>query len=968
MKTFFSIVCFFLISSHFVFSEEQSHKGYKEVKDKNTLTIDTPSLKSRKFAKIQLDNGLQVYLISDPETDKSAAAMSVNVGSWSDPKEYPGMAHFLEHMLFMGTETYPDENEYFQYIFDHGGIVNAYTAPDRTVYMFSVNNDSFQGALDRFSHFFIDPLFKESSVNRELHAVDQEHSKNIENDYRRAWEIFKETGNPDHPNYAFATGNAETLSGIPREALISWYRENYSAAIMRLVVYSSKPLNELKSLVLKDFSNIKGSFYPKPITFQSLTSEKQKGSIVYIKPIKDLKFLTMDWELPQHIAKDDDSKSVELISYILQSGSENSLKELLKREQLIDDLSCETFEVSKENKLLRLSFSLTKQGVSDVDKVIERAFQAINGLKQQALPNYLFNEMEIMAKLNYRYQSRENAFSFVSEKAHQLVDEALETFPQKTLTANEYSPAIVEEVLNLMTPENCLFVVIAPSALTGVETDKVEKNNGGEYAVKKISKKFLEKWEKIPPSSHIGIAPPNPYIPKNLQLVHKDQDKEHVAVPTLVSSDESGKYFFWGDTFYMIPEVDFKISFKTPSITGSASSQTYLDLYIMAFSQKLSPLLSVAQEAGLIASLSQSDLKLNLDISGYSEKASDFLKTLLTKMKFLAPSQSEFDSYKDYLISQYENASKAMPYLQSGAFISNILYNDAPLAKEKAKSLKAISYEDFLHFSSQLFKKCYVESMLTGNLLKNEAEKIPNMVKTALKPGSFPLADQPEKQLLVLPKNEGPYMVVEPIQSMGNAAILAIQEGPFTLENKASQLILSKALQESFFSTLRSKQQTGYIAKSWPKEVEHQLLQFFVVQSNTHQPDDLISRFELFLEGYVKDFSAEISPDRFELIRKNLIEDIKQPPTNLYEMASRLYSLAFYRNANFYFYQELIGALNDMNYTVLKEKALQFFSRQNAKRLAVLVEGKLPPEQLFKYHQISSESLKELGTYISSKF
>lgn len=967
MKKSLYLTCIFSFLFNFGFSEPNS-KGYTEVENKNSLTIETPSLRSREFAKIQLANGLQAYIISDPDTDKSAAALSVNVGSWSDPKEYPGMAHFLEHMLFMGNKAFPDENEYFQYIFDHGGIANAYTAPDRTVYMFSINNDSFDGALDRFSHFFIDPLFKESGVGRELHAVDQEHSKNIENDFRRSWEIFKETGNPEHPNFAFATGNAETLSGIPREALMTWYNENYSAAIMRLVVYSSKPMNELKESVTKDFSSVKGSFLPKMPEFATLTSDQQKGSIVYIKPIKDLKYLTMDWELPENIATDSETKSVELISYILKSGSENSLKELLKREQLIDDMGCDTFDISKQNKLLKLSFSLTKKGVSDVDKVIEIAFQAINALKENPLPAYLFNEMQIMAKLNYRYQSRENAFSFVSEKAHQLVDEALETFPQKTLTATEYSPKTVEQILQFMTPENCLYMVMAPTELTEVKTDKVEKNNGGEYAIKKVSPEFLRKWKNIPPTSHIGLAPPNPYIPTDLKLLYKDSTAEHIAVPTLISTNEYGKYYFWGDDRYMIPEVCFTISFKSPHIDGSANSLAYTDLYNMAFEQKLAPLLSTAQVAGLGASLDYKDLKLSLSVVGYSEKSTEFLQNLLGKMKLLAPSQAEFDTYKDLLLSSYDNAEKAMPYLQSGAFISNILYNDAPLSKEKAKALKNIKYADFLHFSNELFNQAFVESVLAGNLLKTEAEKIPEMVKTTLKSEVFPLANQAEKQLLILPNTDGPYMVVEHIEPMGNAAILAIEEGPFTFQNKAAQLILSKALQESFFTTLRSKQQTGYIAKSWPKEVENQLLQFFVVQSNTHQPDDLISRFELFLEGYIKDFSSEISDERFDLIRNNLIEEVKQPPTNLLEMTSQLYQLAFYKNANFYFNQELIGALGDMNYSTLKEKTIKFLSRQNGKRLAVLVEGRLPADQLFKYHQISSESLKEMGTYISSQF
>jgi insulysin len=134
--------------------------GYQEIQDTNSLKILTPSLSSRSTCKLHLNNGLEAYLVSDPHAEESAAALAVAVGSWSDPKDYPGMAHFLEHMLFMGTQAYPNENDFSQYITDHGGSSNAYTSLDRTVYMFSVNNAGFEGSLDRFSHFFIDPLFK----------------------------------------------------------------------------------------------------------------------------------------------------------------------------------------------------------------------------------------------------------------------------------------------------------------------------------------------------------------------------------------------------------------------------------------------------------------------------------------------------------------------------------------------------------------------------------------------------------------------------------------------------------------------------------------------------------------------------------------------------------------------------------------------------------------------------------------
>src|SRR5262245_35283574 len=59
------------------------------------------------FRRFVLDNGLKVLLVSDPKFNKSGAALVCNVGQIDDPKEREGLAHFTEHMLFLGTEKYP---------------------------------------------------------------------------------------------------------------------------------------------------------------------------------------------------------------------------------------------------------------------------------------------------------------------------------------------------------------------------------------------------------------------------------------------------------------------------------------------------------------------------------------------------------------------------------------------------------------------------------------------------------------------------------------------------------------------------------------------------------------------------------------------------------------------------------------------------------------------------------------------
>jgi hypothetical protein len=104
----------------------------------------------------------------------AAAAMVVGVGSMYDPPECQGMAHFLEHLLFMGSKKYPEENAYDTYISKHGGTDNAWTEFEHTQYHFEIPQEHLKGALDMFAQFFTHPLMLENSVERELKSIESE--------------------------------------------------------------------------------------------------------------------------------------------------------------------------------------------------------------------------------------------------------------------------------------------------------------------------------------------------------------------------------------------------------------------------------------------------------------------------------------------------------------------------------------------------------------------------------------------------------------------------------------------------------------------------------------------------------------------------------------------------------------------------------------------------------------------------
>ncbi|MEQ2210136.1 hypothetical protein XENOCAPTIV_008851 [Xenoophorus captivus] len=118
-----------------------------------TAIIRSPEDK-RDYRGLEFTNGLKAMLISDPTTDKSSAALDVHIGSLSDPENISGLAHFCEHMLFLGTEKYPKENEYSQFLSEHAGSSNAFTSGEHTNYYFDVSHEHLEGALDRYICLF----------------------------------------------------------------------------------------------------------------------------------------------------------------------------------------------------------------------------------------------------------------------------------------------------------------------------------------------------------------------------------------------------------------------------------------------------------------------------------------------------------------------------------------------------------------------------------------------------------------------------------------------------------------------------------------------------------------------------------------------------------------------------------------------------------------------------------------------
>lgn len=953
MKKWF---CLFFISLSAFLGAEDLPK-YEIIVDKCGLAIETPALAKREVRKLRLENGLEVLLISDPETHESGAALAVGVGSWDDPEDRPGMAHFVEHLLFLGTEKYPEEEGYTRYLDEHGGSRNAFTMTDRTVYIFSANNDGFLGALDQFGQFFISPLFTPSGVDRECKAIHQEYCKDLPLDPWRMLYVKKELANKKHPFHGFCIGNIDTLAKISQDELKAWYTAHYSANLMHLAIYSSLDISTLEKEVVSLFSAVKNQQKMPSKSSESLLNCDNKPKLCVISPVQELQLLELSWEIPRFYGQDREIHADKLLSHVLGHEGSTSLLAQLKRENLANTLAVGNSRAGHDQCLLSLSIELTAKGIQEYEKIIERCFGAIATLQKSGIPRYIFDEVCQVEELSYRFQSRQEVFDLVSDYAMRMIDEPLDTYPRQTLIPSLYAPEKVQELISFLTPKTCQYTLVAPPHLTKIQPTVKEKWLGVDYTLVPISSDKMERWQQACLHMAMSIPRPNPFLPLNLSIKgHFSDSKTIIPKPTLISDEPLGKIYAAEDAEFLVPEVSWTFSFKTPQISDAQPiTHCLADLYCHTVNEVLKTSSYEALMGGLSFSLKPKNGSLELKIMGYSDKAADLLKAVVWAMKTACPTKEQFILYNELIARDYANALNVNPLKEGNELLLSILFKEYSGLSQKSSALKNASYERICSFCQNVLRECYVEGTLYGNITVEESKCAWEMIKQTISSSPYPRALHPKIELGSLPAQGCPSYLVLKSKNPSNALILTADCGNFSFKRRAAQEILTKGLEEPFFSELRTRQQTAYVVTNWSQETERHLYSFFAIQSSSHATRDLLARFELFIESSLQQLTDKVMPkERFESIRAALIYQLQHPAENLHKMGGLLHTIAFQYDGDFDWMEKRIKAYQELSYEEFVQCAKEFLGKDNTRRLAICVDGALPQKSNISYRDITT--------------
>lgn len=961
---YMKIWTFILISALCLQSLLVGTAPYQLISDQNQLSILTASLAERQTEKMILSNGMEVYLISDPGSAQGGAVLKVQAGSWDDPKEHQGLAHFVEHMLFLGTEKYPIESDYDRFIHSHDGEMNAFTTTDYTLFAFSVASPALNEALDRFSSFFKKPLFSPSGVERERHSVDQEFEKNLLQNGSRELQVRKELANPNHPFHLFGTGNLTSLANVTQKDLKEWYETHYSSQGMRLIVYGPQSLDQLRKWILEDFIDVPSHKTASNKIDEKILREEMQGKMVYIEPTANTRTLRMTWEIPPALVSLDSFKPSDFISRILGDDGAGSLISILRKEGLAYDISLSKDRLSEDNLLFSLNINLSQAGMDNLPQVIQRCFQVMQRLAKENFPPYLFDELNKIQTIRYQYPSRENTFSYLMSLGESFAYEKLPAFPENALISQNFNAEAVKNFLNLLKPSTAHYTLIAHQNMEFY--DHHEKWMQVPYKVTAIPKEQIEAWSLAEPMPDFHFPPPNPFIPDNLEIVNTlnpEGEKPAVLHPELIANDSQAQIYFAEDRQFLTPQTKWFFEIKTPSISKTDPNKVVLsDLYLRYLEFSIRNLADLAGAADLSYKIFKTNTGIALSLYGYRDNTAALYDAILDKLKGAIPSEKEFEQAKASLFGKYSASFNQGNPLQQGFDIyQKVLFESSPLTDTRKEILSHTSYRSFLSYLDHFYDSTFTEGLLYGNIQKEDALLIWNKLKNKMNSSSgYPRQAIPKERII----NPGaPYAIEMDIPTPSHAAILAIGEGEFSFKKRAAEEILSKALSSAFYSTLRTKQQTGYLINLNTEEIDNHLFTFFAVQSATYDPRDLLARFELFIENFLQEMKEkDLNPQNFENIKRALAEDLIHSPKNLTEMADLLKKMAFQHGGDFDYCKKRIEGFQDLSYDEFIDITKEYLGKENKRRIAVLLKGKSDKD--FHYQTISDpKEMRSLALY-----
>ncbi|EAU88742.1 insulin-degrading enzyme [Coprinopsis cinerea okayama7 len=917
-----------------------------------TKPIQKSEQDERDYRLIRLDNGLKALLVHDSKADKAAAALDVGVGHLSDPDDMPGLAHFCEHLLFMGTEQFPRENEYAEYLAKNNGGSNAYTSTSNTNYYFNVSTAALPGALERFSGFFHSPLFAPSCTSRELNAVDSEHKKNHQTDLWRIFQLNKHLSKPGHVWSKFGSGSRESLtkaarslkalgklgengkqrdslqaspasSRIPspapsttssssdseadggavgretRRRVVEWWTKEYCASRMNLCVIGQESLDELANMVSTNFSPVPNrDCQAYPSWREHPFGEKEKGTLVSVATVMTFHALEISFPLEWQ-GHNWRTKPAHFLSHFIGHEGPGSLHSYLKGKHWITALSSGPQNLARGFAMFKITVHLTEEGFKNYRDIVLAAFHYISLLRSAEFQPFAQHERVLLSQIRFRFAEKKRPDDYASAVAENM---ASPVPPERLISATQLTwdwddngadERKVREYLETFRLSEGRVVLMAKQEdhekiTPGIEWSK-EPWYGTSYNVKEWESDFIEQANGPNTLPELYLPGPNEFIPTNLDVEKRDVP-EPLKRPHLIRETPLSTLWHKKDDRFWVPKARIVIDIRSPFVNETARSSALSRLYIDLVNDSLTEFTYDADLAGLSYNLFSHSTGIYIAVTGYNDKVSVLLKHVLENIKNIKIETGRFQAIQEEVKREWRNFFFGQSYSLSDYYARHLLTEQHWTIEDKLRELMTIKEDELPGHINKILKNANLRMLVAGNVYKDEAIKIAEMAEQGLEPIS---PDAIKENALVLPPgsdNIWTLPIVNPNQA--NSAITYFVHFGSVADQRLRVLssLLVKILSEPAFNVLRTREQLGYIVfcTAWTLAGSSQKGMRIVVQSEKF-PSYLEERVEAFLDE-MKERLATMSDEEFAEHKKSLERKWLEVDKNMNDEASRFIS------------------------------------------------------------------------------
>ena len=830
------------------------------------------------FRRFVLENGIRVLLVSDPKFNKSSAALVMPVGAMHDPADREGMAHFLEHMLFLGTEKYPEPNAYGNFMQANGGYNNAYTASDHTNYQFEVRHEAFAEGVDRFAQFFIAPLFSPEFTGREINAVHNEAMRHVQNDLRRRLVVSGELYAPGSPESKFGTGNKDTLAGATPAQVRAFYEAHYSADRMALALCGRASLEELEKLAREKFSAVPRRKIDLGNPEPKFLPRKAALRLAQIEPVKELRQLNLEFVIPS-VRADFASKPDELLTQLITYPGAGGLIEALKRDGLINSLTAFTWDRTPAYGSLMITADLTPAGQKDHARVLTQVFSYLAHLRASPFPADFYRDRARIAQLDETYRDRGEGAALATRLANQALFYPLEVAERADIVWGPPSDAAYRKLLNALTPDNLLVSLMA----RGVPTTKKERIYGVAYSYAEDTGAGYQALANPPKSTTFALPGQNRFMPGATPLLAER--------PVLLVNEPGLELYYAPDLEFQRPQTAFSLRFKPVRELASADSVALLRIYEACLRDFLEPITSDALLAGLDLTLDVNLLGVRVSVAGYGDSAARFVDDVVGHLRGFKVEPARFEALKETVLRSLRSYPQTEAYALARDRRDAMLREFHFLPPELMARATSATWPEVQAFAQKYFARGKVDAVVHGHYSPEQA--VAAMRAITKKIGAQPAneADLLRGRTLRSAAKEE-VLDADQIEGVNSAFVrdyVLPDDSPLV---RAAATVAANFFGDPFYSELRTKQQLGYIVGSAASAHLRQRFLTFVIQSSGYPPDELRRRAEAFI-ATLPDSLAKVSDQEWATLIAGARSQLEEKQKTIREKADNFFVRAF---------------------------------------------------------------------------